>query len=56
MIRLDSIKKEQKCGKVIYVLPGRQTTESAKHAKKVLKEIQNLTTRAERLRKNKKGI
>lgn len=55
MIRLDSIKKEQKCGKVVYVLPGRRLTESAKHAKKVLEEIQNLTTRAEALQKNKRG-
>lgn len=53
MIRLDSIKKEQKCGKVIYVLPGRRTTESAKHAKEVLKEIQNLISRAEVLQKSK---
>lgn len=53
MIRLDSIKKEQKCGKVIYVLPGRRLTESAKHAKEVLKKIHNLTTRVEARRKNK---
>ena len=55
MIRLDSIKKEQKCGKVIYVLPGRRLTESAKHAKEVLKEIQNLISRAEASQKNKRG-
>lgn len=56
MIRLDSIKKELRCGKVVFVLPGRRMTESAKHAKEVLEEIQNLTTRAEIRRKKKKGI
>lgn len=53
MIKLESIKKEQRCGKVIYVLPGRRTTESAQHAKEVLKKIQNLLSSAEALQKNK---
>ena len=53
MIKLDDIKQEKKCGKVFYVLPGRRTTESVKHAKEVLAEIHNLTTRAESRAKNK---
>ena len=46
MLTLEDIRQE-KWGKSFYVLPGRRTTENAKHASKVLAEINKLTARAE---------
>lgn len=56
MIILDDIKQER-WGKVFYVLPGRRTTECAKHAAEVLNEINTLLSRAEAAQKDHaKGV
>ena len=52
MLTLEDIRQE-KWGKSFYVLPGRRTTECAKHASKVLAEINKLTSRAEASQKKK---
>ena len=46
MIKLDDIKRVKR-DKTIYILPGRRTTECAKHAAEVLDEINALTSSAE---------
>ena len=46
MLTLEDIRREKR-GISFYVLPGRRTTECAKHAAEVLDEINTLTYRAE---------
>ena len=46
MIKLDDIKRVKR-DKTIYILPGRRTTECAKHAAEVLDEINTLAYLAE---------
>ena len=56
MLTLEDIRQE-KWGTSFYVLPGRRTTECAKHASKVLAEINALTSRAEAAQKERaKGV
>ena len=52
MLTLEDIRQEKR-GRSFYVLPGRRTTESVKHAKEVLAEINKLTSRAEAAQKKK---
>lgn len=54
MLKLDDIKLE-KFGKVLYVLPGRRTTECAREAAAVLDKINAMTAPAESVQKTKSG-